>query len=234
MKNGFCVVTEDESVWLQTHAICFYEDTCWAIVMYLIFSVFKSGIEDHPDGEYLNESIRGSIASIFMHGAAHLYIGLNLDEFYARSSYVPLAQSGGENFARNAAITYMFWFFMLKPITIFTGSLTENVIKTLIIATTHLFFIPLVFGLTYVNCVIFCIKAVKGLVSQKDQFYNIIPFFMTLPLALMVWIEAVACDSFLKQYGGHAWFDFAIPASTLAMYFYGRNKLLSESKKKVE
>ena len=91
MQDGFCVSREDKSVWLQTHALCFYEDTCWAIIMYLIFSCCKSGMEDHPDGEQLVAMIRDSIASIFMHGATHMYIGLNEDEFYAESSRVPLA-----------------------------------------------------------------------------------------------------------------------------------------------
>ena len=77
------------------------------------------------------------------------------------------------------------------------------------------------------NCIIFCIVAIKGLVSEKNQFYNVSAFLVTLPLALTVWLEAVSCDSFLKQYGGHAWFDFAIPTSHLLMFFYGRSKLLS-------
>ena len=123
---------------------------------------------------------------------------------------------------RNAGITFVFWYFMLKPLTIFSDSLTEKVIKTFIISAIHFSLIPLVFGLTYVNCVIFCIKAIKNLVTEKNQFYNINPFLMTLPLAVMVWVEAVSCDSFLKQYGGHAWFDFAIPTSTIVMYFHGR------------
>ena len=40
-----------------------------------------------------------------------------------------------------------------------------------------------------------------------------------IPILLLTFTEALTCDSFLIKYGGHVWFDMAVPFGFIAYYF---------------
>ena len=86
----------------------------------------------------------------------------------------------------------------------------------------HFCAIPAAFGFTYVNMVLYLINGFTFLMGQKTLFYTHFAVLITLPNLPMVWIEGVACDSFLVKYGGHFWFDFMIPLMTLLYFFVVR------------
>ena len=228
MRDGFCVSGKDQPVWLQTHAMCFYEDTCWALAIYFTVTCFKSGMES-PDGQVIVELLRSSIFSVFMHGVAHLYIGLNEEKIYSLAN-IPMASFVAGLNIKDVAIVYVFWIGFLRSKDIGIGSSTQRLATATVVASIHLFFVPLIYGLTFVNCVIFTLKAVKGLISERDRFYNTRAWFITAPLIATIWVEAVTCDSFLAEYGGHFWFDFSIPLLGLAYYFYCRHIMITEQK----
>ena len=39
-----------------------------------------------------------------------------------------------------------------------------------------------------------------------------------IPILLASFGEALSCDSFLKQYGGHVWFDMVVPVMFTVYY----------------
>lgn len=41
---------------------------------------------------------------------------------------------------------------------------------------------------------------------------------MDVPILLMTFSEAMTCDSFLIHYGGHVWFDMAVPFGFIVYY----------------
>ena len=69
-EDGFCVSNKDEHVLLQSHALCFYEDTILAILLWFLASyVGKSVIPDSAVTQ-INKNALGC----FIHGTAHLSI----------------------------------------------------------------------------------------------------------------------------------------------------------------
>ena len=54
--------------------------------------------------------------------------------------------------------------------------------------------------------------------EDKDVFYDLNAFIVTLPVGLVSWLEALSCDSFLKHVGGHVYYDAIIPASIFVYY----------------
>ena len=45
---------------------------------------------------------------------------------------------------------------------------------------------------------------------------------MFVPLGLLAWVEALACEQVMRPLGGHVLYDATIPLSLLALYAYGR------------
>ena len=81
-EDGFCVSNKDEHVLLQSHALCFYEDTILAILLWFLASyVGKSVIPDSAVTQ-INKNALG----VFIHGTAHLsiaYRDYNSGEYYS-------------------------------------------------------------------------------------------------------------------------------------------------------
>ena len=56
----------------------------------------------------------------------------------------------------------------------------------------------------------------------KDKYYSTRFFMISLPIMSIAWIEALACESFLVNFGGHLMFDNTIALSYLFFYVYVR------------
>ena len=41
LKDGFCVANQDKSIWMQSHAMCFYGDTAFALIIWLLVQYAK-------------------------------------------------------------------------------------------------------------------------------------------------------------------------------------------------
>ena len=66
-EDGFCVSNKDGSVLWQSHALCFYEDTVFALLVWFLVTIGKDML---PEGD-VTLMIRSAL-STFIHGAAHL------------------------------------------------------------------------------------------------------------------------------------------------------------------
>jgi hypothetical protein len=81
-----------------------------------------------------------------------------------------------------------------------------------------IFFIPQKFGFTYVQTVLMTCFVTKELllpVEKKDYWYGLWGILVNVPVVVVGWIEALTCDSFLKEIGGHVFYDAVIPLSIL-------------------
>ena len=76
VRDGFCVSNQDKSVYVQSHAMCFYGDTVWAIVIWILTSMCSKGME-----EASLKSIKNQIIGVFGHGCAHMFIGISLRDY---------------------------------------------------------------------------------------------------------------------------------------------------------
>ena len=68
--------------------------------------------------------------------------------------------------------------------------------------------------------------------SDKNRYYNATALLINMPSGIVGWIEAVTCDYFLVHYGGHFWYDTAIPLSFVVFYMYARSCESGEKKVK--
>ena len=66
-QDGFCVSNKEESVVWQSHALCFYEDTIFALLVWFLVKIGKDMLPEF-DVTFLT----GYAFSTFVHGAAHL------------------------------------------------------------------------------------------------------------------------------------------------------------------
>ena len=63
------------------------------------------------------------------------------------------------------------------------------------------------------------ISGLSNLANANKGVYWTIQSFILVPLGMMTWVEAMACDSFLIYFGGHLWYDLSIPIAVIAYFF---------------
>ena len=81
------------------------------------------------------------------------------------------------------------------------------VINTLVLG----FLVPVTLGFTYVQTVfIVSYVSVELCMEGKDKSYDVWSWAANLPIVVVGWLEAVACDWFLIEYGGHLYYDTVI------------------------
>ena len=64
--------------------------------------------------------------------------------------------------------------------------------------------------------------------EDKDVSYDW-EWVVFVPFMVVAWVESTACTSFLRDIGGHMWYDASIPSAILLYYFAVRG--LEEPKK---
>jgi hypothetical protein len=71
LKDGFCVSNKDQSIYVQSHMLCFYGDTAFAILLYVLCKLGEGNInQDALDFVKIN------ILGIFGHGCGHFALGI--------------------------------------------------------------------------------------------------------------------------------------------------------------
>ena len=79
---------------------------------------------------------------------------------------------------------------------------------------TRLFFV-------HVLLAVLLSSALRGLArapEEKDRYYDMEAILVDVPILLATFGEAITCDSFLINYGGHVWFDMVVPFGFIAYY----------------
>ena len=69
-KFGFCMAGDSKNVFVQSHAVCFYEDTIFAILLVLLTKFVGKGCMSKDQTTF---HITNAV-SIFVHGLAHLML----------------------------------------------------------------------------------------------------------------------------------------------------------------
>jgi len=77
-------------------------------------------------------------------------------------------------------------------------------------------FVPAKLGFTYVQTALLWVVAAYDMrqpAKDKDFYYDLGAVVVGVPVGLVAWVEALACDSFFKSMGGHVWCNGIIPRS---------------------
>jgi hypothetical protein len=207
-KDGFCVSFKETA--FNTHALCFYIDTVCSLIMWLLWRRC-----DQSRSEF--KILKNNIASVFFHGCAHLFI-----YFQGDMGAADVATLDTTEMIVYYAIVVPFWmsftFGMTKQPFLF--ALTQSVLHSIAL---HLYVTPLM-SFTYVNSVIVLNLVLDVIINNPvDSFSGLEAFVAAGPVFAVTFLEPLTCDSFLVDFGGHAWFDFSIPAGTFIYYYVCRN-----------
>jgi len=106
-RDGFCISFQDKSVYYQSHAICFYSDTAFCLLLTILFKM-----ADGTASEKAIAPLKNVIPGHFFHGAVHMYIAF--DDFKEPTAFeegTSMVEIG-----KNLGILTLFWFFLLKSV----------------------------------------------------------------------------------------------------------------------
>ena len=87
--------------------------------------------------------------------------------------------------------------------------------------TAQIFCIPTRFFFVHVLMAVLLGGALRGLAREpedKDRYYAMEAALVDIPILALTFTEALTCDSFLIKYGGHVWFDMAVPFGFIVYY----------------
>jgi len=205
-EDGFCIANKDQHVLLQSHALCFYEDTVLAILIWFLASHVGKGIISDNDVSMLNKNALGC----FFHGAAHMSL--------AYRDYISDGESSADlPFPLRITMLSIFWLSMMNLIhkdDPFSRKAAHAFTWTL----THLF-VPKLYAFAFVHSILVLEMGIKELLEQKkDEFYNLKTVLLLTPNCVIAWVEAFACENYLRPIGGHAIYDVAIPLTNIAYF----------------
>ena len=62
------------------------------------------------------------------------------------------------------------------------------------------------------------IRDLQKSANVKDRYYDMESVLVDIPILLMTYVESITCDDFLVHYGGHVWFDMAVPFGFIVYY----------------
>ena len=71
------------------------------------------------------------------------------------------------------------------------------------------------------------------LFSEKDVFYDLRAVLVGTPIMIATWLEPLLCDRLLIDWGGHVYYDSAIPAGAVLYYLVASQLPPKKNKNKV-
>merc|ERR1719479_672131 len=154
--------------------------------------------------------------SLFTHGCGHLFLALKTTEVSGASrAFEDL--SPNERAIVFIALSFVWYGFMRDSRRSFSVAVAFAMVHNI----AQVFFLPTRFFFTHVLLAVLLNLAVRGLtrrVEDKDRYYSMEAALVDVPILLASFGEAITCDFFLVNYGGHVWFDMVVPAM-FCVYF---------------
>jgi len=213
LEDGFCVANKEYSVYVQSHALCFYVDTAFALFLWILCKTSES----RYSSEAL-EPIWKAILPTFGHGCGHLSLAI----LGTGTTETPLEKSDSlVILARSSLILVLFWYAFMRSIVGVEKGHTLSLVLTVVYTSIHVFLVPGRFGFTYVQTMLILTYTLHALSKkEKSTYYNAISVIIGLPVGFVAWFEVFACEQFYVHIGGHVWYDLTIPLSYCAYYVY--------------
>ena len=146
VKDGFCVANQDKSVYMQSHAMCFYADTAYAIVLWIMTSLCVSNME-----EASYNPIKAQIMGIFGHGCGHLYLAfkpITVETSYQKNGDDPAAH------AKTFGVLFFFWYTLTMSVAQGPLGKVGHFCLALLYNLCHYFVVPGTIAFAYVSAVL--------------------------------------------------------------------------------
>jgi hypothetical protein len=219
--DGFCIANPDDP-YANSHMLSFYVDVVFSIVSLAVVHSTPAG---SPSRDLLGRSIPGTLG----HGIGHFFISVAGGSPVSGISSLPL-------YLQLAAppVNFFFWYSLLGT----NKYIPKNHLlpmSSVHVVVTSLPILPKTAGFTYVQTVLVLTFAFYEVFfrprEDKDMSYDW-EWATSVPFMVVSWVEATACTSFLRDIGGHMWYDASIPSAILLYYFAVRG--LEKPKKLME
>ena len=224
--EGFCIVNSDKStsiagisVPLSSHALCFFSDTIFALLLFLLSRSCKDEAAMKP--------VFSSCAAIFGHGLAHL--GLHsLGNAFAGTGSPIVSPISPSSLVRSLVGLFAFYFCIfqssdaISPRTAAAHSLLHSTVTTLLV--------PPRFGFTYVQTALMLVYSFAELrrpAADKNRFWDLHAVVVGVPVGFVGWLEALTCESGYGAAGGHVLYDTSISLTILAYGLIVRSQAFS-------
>lgn len=213
-RDGFCVANNQTSPAMQGHAIAFYADALMSIFMLGLVHIGQTTLKFT---EPALRPIKKNALSLFGHGCGHLYLAAMTDLDSQHPSHIFEGLTTKQRMVAFVAFSGVWYGFMRDA--------RRSVAVTCAFALFHnvlqVFFLPSRFFFVHVLIAVLMNSAVRGLLrspKEKDVYYDMEAILVDVPILLAMFVEAVACDSFLIHHGGHVWFDMVVPVMFTVYY----------------
>jgi hypothetical protein len=217
--EGFCVANRETPFW-NSHDLCLYFDTVFALVHGLLYLALRN----YPGMDPANELVKFNILGVAGHGFGHGAIAKAMREGVESSG---LDQTGLDTIFSKSPIEIVvkmipfliFWIFLLKAT---MPSAKMNVILPMTAASiAGNVLVPQQFGFTYVQTVLLLAFSVNQLLrpsNEKEFAYALFPMIAGFPVSVIAWIESTMCSKGVLDIGGHLIYDAYIPLASMAFY----------------
>ena len=186
--------------------LSFYVDVAFSIVSLAVVYSTPAG---SPSRDLLKRSIPGTLG----HGIGHFFISMARGlEISSLPLYLQLAAP---------PVNFFFWWSLLGM----NKYIPKN--HLLAMSSVHILvllspILPNTAGFTYVQTVLVLTFTFYDLFfrprEDKDVSYDW-EWVTFVPFMAVAWVESTACTSFLRDIGGHMWYDASIPSAVLLYYF---------------
>ena len=213
LQNGFCV-GNNESVWLNSHALSCYVDLFFAAVILGMYTTYKGKLSALGRAFAL-----GSVFSMAGHGLGHFHYGTDPGGMDLRFS----SDRVGESLVNTLVMLFTYG-------TIFSGTMPlaskKRVSATAAVCSAfhNILSIPPTLTFVYAQAAIYICTSLHMLSLAKqhkeDIIYMVYGLFQ-LPVVGVGLLEATQCEAFLKAIGGHAVYDGMIGLMIIAIVSLG-------------
>jgi len=209
LEDGFCLTNRDlpnGGGVMGGHMIAFYWDALMVGAMAAIVHVGRNKL---AMSEPALRPIEKNMFSLFGHSCGHLFLGLG-------------AMTGGDAGQVFEGLSFpcqLLALVVLCPVWYgFSRDKTRSVAQAMTIAMCHnilqVFFLPTRFFFTHVLMAVLFGSGRRWLgrpAQEKTRFYTMEAWLVDVPILVMTYVEAIGCDAFLIDYGGHVYFDMVVP-----------------------
>jgi len=222
-REGFCISNTHMHPMYQSHAISFCFNTMLSLVM---CSLVHLGRWRFAMSETALKPINKNALTLLAHGLGHCFLALctvNLakerggePEYSAAAAFETLSRT-----QQAAAVVVLFfvWFAFMRDS---RRKLSTTILWAFLHNSLQVFVIPTRFFFTHVLMAVPLHSGVRAIFfrarSQKDIYYAMEAWLVDVPILLMSFGEAIACEDFLVHYGGHVWFDMVVPIGFIVYY----------------
>lgn len=227
IKNGFCVSNFDVP-YLNSHDTSFYSDVITASVMLCLYSMWRK--EPHMKGINTSNIVVTALSTLG-HGCGHGFAAYAMRQIALQEKDEAETVEDLKSWPLFVLFALIFWVPLLKASCNRMSWL--QIVPCALVAQYGTATIPPQFGFTYTQTVLFLAHAINELTRpprEKGWEYAVYPMMVSVPVAIMGWVEPLACTAFYKGIGGHFWYDTTIGIGIVSFYI---TSFLQKEKTKV-